>query len=282
MTRAVLITGASTGIGHACAQYLAQLGWQVFAGARKAADADRLRAEGLTPILIDVTDNDSIHSAASAITEALEGKGLDGLVNNAGIAIVGPLEYVALAALERQLAVNVTGQVAVTQAFLPLLRAARGRIVMMGSIGGRSALPFVGAYNASKFALEAIADTWRVELAPWRVHVSIIEPGAIRTPIWEKSATESASEWEQLPSSAHQGYGRILKAMPKILRAMNARGVPPERVAQAVAHALTSPRPRNRYVVGMDARWRLWLERLPDALRDRIIRRLYPPFGPNL
>lgn len=281
MSRAVLITGASTGIGYACAQHLSHTGWRVFCGVRKSSDADRLRSEGLNPIILDVTDSASINAAMTILEKALEGFGLNGLINNAGIAVVGPLECIAITALQRQLAVNVTGQVAVTQACLPFLRIARGRIVMMGSIGGRSALPFVGAYNASKFALEAIADTWRVELAPWGIHVSIIEPGAIQTPIWEKSSEESEAEWAHLPSSAHALYGPVLKAMPKILRAMNKRGIPPASVAEAVEQALSAKQPRNRYVVGFDAKQRLWLERLPDWLRDRLIRRFYPPFGPN-
>ncbi|MGD1157325.1 MAG: SDR family oxidoreductase, partial [Terriglobia bacterium] len=185
---AVVITGASTGIGEACALHLDKLGFRVFAGIRKAADAEALRHRAsarLVPIRLDVSDETEVEQAARNVTEALRGEGLAGLVNNAGIVVAGMLEFLPLDALRRQLEVNVVGQVAVTQAFLPHLRKARGRIVNIGSVSGLIAGPFSGAYAASKFALEALTDALRVELRPWKIHVSIVEPGNIQTPIWK-------------------------------------------------------------------------------------------------
>ncbi|HEY7923524.1 MAG TPA: SDR family oxidoreductase, partial [Vicinamibacteria bacterium] len=180
MTRTALVTGASSGIGAACAARLVRSGWRVLAGVRRKGDAP----EGTEEVQLDVTDAAQIKAAADGVEE------LHALVNNAGIAIAMPLEFVPLDELRHQLEVNVVGQVAVTQAFLPVLRRARGRIVFVGSIAGRSALPFLGPYAASKHALEAIADSLRVELRPWGIHVAIVEPGSIRTPIWTRGAAK--------------------------------------------------------------------------------------------
>src|SRR5919112_1052610 len=178
----VLITGASTGIGHATAKRMLAYGWEVFAAARKDEDLERLRGEGFTPIKLDVTDPETI----AAAREELDERGLRGLVNNAGVAVSGPIEFIPLDELRRQLEVNLVGQVAVIQAFLPNIREATGRIVNISSIGGRIALPMVGPYAASKHALEAVSDSLRRELRPWGIHVSLIEPGGVTTPIWEK------------------------------------------------------------------------------------------------
>ena len=189
-SKAVLVTGASSGIGKECALRLASSGFRVFAGVRKNEDGEQLKAGAsgsVTPVLLDVTDSASIANAAQSISRGLGAGGLHGLVNNAGIAVAGPLEMLPPEALRRQLNVNVVGQIAVTQAFLPMLRAARGRVIIMGSILGRLALPFVGAYSAAKFALEALAESLAMEVRPFGVSVSIIEPGNIATPIWSKS-----------------------------------------------------------------------------------------------
>jgi NAD(P)-dependent dehydrogenase (short-subunit alcohol dehydrogenase family) len=186
--RSVLVTGASTGIGRATALRLDRSGWQVFAGVRKEADADSLQAEAserLRPVTLDVTDAGQIAAAAEAIA-AETGGGLDGLVNNAGVAVPGPLETVPLEDLRHQLEVNLVAYVAVTQAMLGEIRRAEGRVVFLSSIGGRIAFPFGGPYHASKFATEAIGDVFRQELRPWRLEVSIVEPGSIDTPIWER------------------------------------------------------------------------------------------------
>ena len=188
--RTVVITGASTGIGEACALRMDRLGWRVFAGVRKEADGLALQkkaSEELTPIILDVTEQPPIDASAGLVTAAVGESGLAGLINNAGVGVGGPLEFIEVDELRRQLEVNVIGQIAVTQAFMPLIRKSTGRIVNMGSIGGRMATPFLGPYNASKFAMEALTDSLRQELHPWGIHVSIIATGSISTPLWDKS-----------------------------------------------------------------------------------------------
>ncbi|HEV2125399.1 MAG TPA: SDR family NAD(P)-dependent oxidoreductase, partial [Chloroflexota bacterium] len=246
--RSVVITGASTGIGHACALHLDALGFRVFAGVRREADGDSLRRQAsdrLTPLILDVTDEATIEAASEHVHQAMGDAGVSGLVNNAGIAIGGPLELIQLDDLRRQLEVNVIGQVAVTQAFLPLLRHGRGRIVNMGSISGRVAGPFVGPYAASKFAMEALTDSLRLELRPWGVHVAIVEPGVIATPIWEKSLSTAQDMLERLPAERRQRletlYGSAMDRMRLATQGMSTRGVSPVAVARAVEHALVSP-----------------------------------------
>lgn len=277
-TRAVLVTGASTGIGEACALRLDRAGWRVFAGVRKEADAARLKAEAsdrLTPVFIDVTDEGSIMKAEETVRNAVGEAGLAGLVNNAGISINGPLEFIPLEDLRRQLEVNTIGPVAVTQAFLPLIRVGRGRIVNIGSIGGKFATPFLGPYCASKHAMEALTDCLRQELRPWGLHVAIVEPGTIATPIWDKGLAGADEMEQKLPEEAMKLYGKAIDAMRAASRQFAARAVPPDRVAKAVAHALTSRRPRTRYVVGLDAMvQRVFAAVVPDRALDALTARM--------
>lgn len=278
--RAVVITGASTGIGAACVQWLAQAGYHVFAGVRKAADGVALQHQmtGLiTPLQLDVTDADQIAAAQATVTALVGNQGLVGLVNNAGIAIGGPLEFLPMTELRRQMEINVYGVLAVTQAFLPLLRRASGRIVNMSSIAGVAASPFLGPYAASKYALEALSDALRLELRPWGIAVVLVEPGMIATPIWQKGLAFADELEAQLPPQAHTYYGPIFL----FLRAMltSNRGTSPDVVAKVVEQALTVPHPRARYVVGNDARLRMWIERLPTHWRDRLIASRLPKFG---
>lgn len=272
---AVLVTGASTGIGAACALYLDQLGFRVFAGVRRDADGEALRAKAsdqLVPIHIDVTDAGGISAAKATVESGLGATEFAGLVNNAGVAIAGPLEILPLEEFRRQLEVNVVGQLAVTQAFLPLLRKSRGRIVMMSSISGRLATPFIGAYATSKFALEAMSDALRVELLPWGIEVSVVEPGSIATPIWEKSRQHSGEIVRQIPYEKRELYRRAYDAMRTAAAQAGESGVPAEEVAKVVAHALTAPKPRTRYLVGKDAKLRGRVSKfLPDRMRDRLI-----------
>jgi NAD(P)-dependent dehydrogenase (short-subunit alcohol dehydrogenase family) len=270
-----VITGASTGIGAACALHLDRLGWRVFAGVRKQADAETLKAQGsprLTPISLEITDTVSISTAASAVAGAVGQAGLAGLVNNAGIVVPGPIEFLPLADLRRQLEINVVGQVAVTQAFLPLIRAGRGRIVNMGSIQGRMATPFAGAYSASKFALEALTDALRLELAPWGISVSIVEPGAVATPIWEKAAKTAELMLGSVPPEALVLYSEAIEAVKRTAADAAKRAVDPMDVARVVEHALTAARPRTRYVVGREAKFRAAMALLvPDRVRDNLV-----------
>jgi NAD(P)-dependent dehydrogenase (short-subunit alcohol dehydrogenase family) len=259
-----LVTGASSGIGAACAARLARRGWRVFAGVRSPGDAP----DGCEVVVLDVTDGAHINAAAERIDE------LDALVNNAGIAISMPLEFIPMDELRRQLEVNVVGQVAVTQAFLPHLRRSRGRIVFVGSIAGRSALPFLGAYAASKHALEAVADTLRLELAAFGIHVSIVGPGTIRTPIWTKSAALADSLAEHAPAALRELYGERIAAFRKVALKRGEAGASAEDVARAVEEALTSARPPTRRLIGRDAKLRAGVERLPDRVRDRVYERI--------
>ena len=273
--KAVLITGASTGIGAACAVHLDRMGFTVLAGVRRAQDGEalkRLASDRLVPVFLDVTDESSIQQAKAQVSEQVAEQGLYGLVNNAGIVVASPLEAVPIADLRRQLEINVIGQVAVTQAFLSLIRNARGRIVNMGSIAGRGAIPLLGPYGASKFALEAITDVLRLELQQWGIHVSIIEPGAVATPIWEKSRAESATREDAATPEMRRLYGTLITSVRKVVEQAAARAIPCDAVTQAVEHALTAAHPKTRYLVGKDAALRaLLIKLLPDRLSDKVL-----------
>jgi NAD(P)-dependent dehydrogenase (short-subunit alcohol dehydrogenase family) len=236
----------------------------VLAGVRRPGDAPA----GTEEVILDVTDEEQVRAAAAGVDE------LHGLVNNAGIAIASPLEALPLDELRRQLEVNVVGQVAVTQALLPALRRARGRVVFVGSIAGRSALPFLAPYAASKHAIEAIGDSLRIELAPWGMHVAIVEPGSIATPIWTKGAAIADGIQSRVGPEPFAPYRDRMDAFRRAAAAASRRGVSPERVAEIVEQALTADRPRTRYVVGRDARLRALFERLPDRARDRVVERI--------
>ena len=269
--RSAVVTGASTGIGRACALLLHSKGWMVFAGVRRDEDAAALReqtSERLHPLRLDVTEPEQIAAAAERVAAAVGQSGLDGLVNNAGIAVAGPLEFVPPAELRRQLDVNVVGQVAVTQPLIPLLRRARGRIVNIGSVSGLVAAPFMAPYAASKFALEAVTDALRLELAPWGVGVVIVEPGTVATPIWDKSSAALT-----YPPAAQALYSPTFDKLRDAAVASGKRGLPPERVAAVVLEALTAERPRTRYVVAPGGAAVSLLRHLPDRTRDSLVTR---------
>lgn len=277
-TRSVVITGASTGIGKACALHLDHKGWRVFAGVRRSEDAVALESSAskrLSTVMIDVSDQGSIDHAQHTIKESLGENGLTALVNNAGITVQGPLEHVPLDELRKQMEVNVTGQLAVTQSFLPLIRKANGRIVFMGSVGGRApSLPFLGPYIASKYALEALAESLRLELLSSGIKVSIVEPGTITTPLWEKGYGDVDRIAGWLPPEGRDRYLAPMRKAGELARKAEHRGTPPEKVAEKVEHALTSSRPRIHYLVG-DAWTRAWVEaNLPKPVRDRLLKRL--------
>jgi NAD(P)-dependent dehydrogenase (short-subunit alcohol dehydrogenase family) len=247
----------------------------VFAGVRKLQDGVTLQQQGgsgLIPLLLDVTDGDTIRKAQAIVAERVGSGGLYGLINNAGIAVVGPLEAVPIPDLRRQLETNVIGQIAVTQAFLPLIRKVRGRIVNMGSIAGRGAMPLMGPYSASKFALEAMTDALRLELQQWGIDVSIVEPGAIATPIWEKSGKDAADLETAMPVETRTMYTALIAAVRKVVGEAAKRAISVDAVAQAVEHALTAARPKTRYLVGSDAKLRaLMIKLLPDRLSDAVL-----------
>ncbi|HPO17297.1 MAG TPA: SDR family oxidoreductase [Candidatus Hydrogenedentes bacterium] len=272
----VLITGASTGIGEACALSLAARGWQVFAGVRKSEDGEALvkkAGASLTPILLDVTKPEQIAGAVDFVRERVGSTGLQGLVNNAGIVVAGPLEFIPISEVEWQLQVNVVGVVAVTQAFLPMIRTSHGRIVITGSNSGFWCEPFAAPYGASKHALEAIADSLRVELYPWGIEVALVQPGMIRTPIWEKSRAAAEDLHAKVPPEGRELYAPQIAALRSALDKAPKLAIPPERVARAITHALEARRPKTRYRVGLDSRLQGVLRHvLPDRLRDRINR----------
>jgi NAD(P)-dependent dehydrogenase (short-subunit alcohol dehydrogenase family) len=269
----VVVTGASSGIGKATARVLAQRGLDVLAGVRKDSDAERVGAlhDRVSPVKLDVTDAASVAALPGAVGDAP----LAGLVNNAGISVSGPLEFVPLDEWRHQLEVNVIGQVAVTQALLPALRRARGRIVNIGSVGGRVAVPLLSPYNASKFAMEGITDSLRRELRPLGVHVAIVEPGAIATRIWEKGTAAADEMLAGAPPEAEAIYGETIAAVRVQAEKATREAIPPEEVAEAVAHALTAKRPRTRYPVGKDAKQRIRASGLlPDRAFDAIMARM--------
>lgn len=273
--RAALVTGASTGIGRATALRLDAAGWQVFAGVRKDEDAASLRAaagERLEPLMIDVTDSEQIAVAAERISTATGGK-LDGLVNNAGLALPSPLETMPIEDFRRQIEINLTGQVAVTQAMLPAIREARGRIVFISSIGGLIAFPLTGAYHAAKFGIEAVGDIFRRELGPWDISVSIVEPGSIDTPIWDRGSGH-ADQIEERSPRVRELYGGAVDKYRTVVKQTAERGIPPEKVAATIEHALDARRPRTRYLVGIDAKVQARLRHVvPTRVMDRIIAR---------
>lgn len=273
---AVLVTGASTGIGRATALRLSGAGMQVFAGVRREQDAESLRrdVQGVTPLLLDVTDAQALAGAVRTVEAAVGDRGLRGVVCNAGISGGAPVEFLPLDELRRMLEVNVVGVVATAQAFLPLVRRGHGRVVCMGSIGGRFPVPFLAAYSASKAAVAALCDSMRGELRPWGIHVALIEPGSIRTPIWDKGLSEIDASMEKWPEQALSFYGDVIPRMRKITEQTASRAIPPDRVAQAVEHALTARRPRTRYIVGTDARAQAVIRRIPDRPRDFMVARM--------
>jgi NAD(P)-dependent dehydrogenase (short-subunit alcohol dehydrogenase family) len=272
--QSVLVTGASTGIGRATVGALVTRGDSVWATVRTDADDDALRAAhpSVRVLRMDVTDAASVRAAGEEVAAAGP---LNGLVNNAGVALPGPLEYLPIELLRQQIEVNLIGQLAVTQAMLPALRAAReagasARIVTIGSIGGRIASPMLGPYHASKFGLVGLTDTLRAELAPSGIDVLLIEPGSIATPIWGRGTAASDRLTEGLPPEASRRYGaQIASARADAAKAAK-RGLPPERVADAVVAALTERRPRPRRLVGRDAHLIAVVARMPFGLRYRL------------
>lgn len=224
--------------------------------------------------MLDVTDANAIAAAVERVANELGGAGLDGLVNNAGVAIPSPLETMPIKDFRRQIEVNLTGQVAVTQALLPLIRKARGRIVFISSIGGRIAFPLTGAYHAAKFGVEAVGDVFRQELRPWGISVSVVEPGTIGTAIWERGEREADEMGARVPAR-EELYGKAIANYRKVIKNLAKRGIPPVKVADAVEHALSARHPRTRYLIGLDARTQARLKPfVPTRIYDRVVARI--------
>jgi NAD(P)-dependent dehydrogenase (short-subunit alcohol dehydrogenase family) len=274
---AIVITGASTGMGEHCALGLAGRGYRVFAGVRKASDGEALRARAagsLEPLLVDVTDAAQVHEAARTVERALAGAPLVALWNNAGITVNGPLEFVPLDDLRRQLEVNVVGQVAATQAFLPLLRRAKGRILITGSIGGFFTTPMLTPYCMSKHAMEAMADGLRRELRPLGVEVVLLEPGGIQSRIWEKGISESEALLQQAPPQMMEVYGGLVNAVRRLAPQMARDAHPPQTVLDCVVDAIESSRPKTRYRMGHNSTVQRIVSFLPDRWQDALVARM--------
>ena len=269
---AVVVTGASSGIGLDAVELLAREGFVAFAGVRN--DADAARVEALHPnvraVRLDVTDRAAIDAAAATV--AASGLPLRGVVNNAGVAIAGPLEFLPVDELRRQFEINVFGAVAVSQAFLPQLRLSRGRLVFVGSISGRLAIPFIAPYSASKFALRALTDALRVELRPAGIAVVLLEPSSVKTPIWQKGRDSREARVALLPAKAMEYYAPQVEAIFATTEHEERIAIPVERVSAAILHALTAPKPRRRYLLGSGARSGSIVALLPAALRERALR----------
>jgi NAD(P)-dependent dehydrogenase (short-subunit alcohol dehydrogenase family) len=263
--RLALVTGTSTGIGRATAIHLASLGFDVLAGVRDPDDAP----PGTRPVHLDLTSTTDIAAAAESV-----GPALHALVNNAGIAVNGPIEVAPIDDWRRQFEVNLFGQLAITQALLPALLNARGRIVNISSISGRVAFPLIGPYTASKFALESATDVLRREVEPHGVRVVGVEPGTIATPVWEKSRAEGERLLAGMPPETRRRYDRLVAGVMRRVERAGRTGLAPEAVAEVVGRALTTRRPRTRYVVGREAKVLAGAARLlPDRVLDALLRR---------
>lgn len=273
MARSVLVTGTSTGIGEACVHRLAADGWTVFAGVRRPEDGERVReAAGgdVRPLLLDVCDGAQVDAAVAAVREATGGR-LDGLVNNAGVGRGGPVEVQTDEVWRHTFDVNLFGPLALVRAAFPLVADASGRFVFIGSIAGRTAAPGMAAYSASKHALEAVAEAMRHELARTRMRVSLIEPGEVKSAIWDKADAEIDEMDRMLTGDARRRYEWLLPVTRAFVEEGRAAGADPADVAAKVAHALTAARPRARYLVGAHARSTALTANLPDRLRDRAV-----------
>ena len=276
----IVVTGASSGIGKAAALALLEAGFRVYAGVRNEQAAARLRAEApataaqrLETLDLDVTSEAQIRAGAERIAAATGPNGLWGLFNNAGVSVTGPLEFVTNDDVRRQFEVNVVGQLAVTRAFIPLLRTARGRIVTTGSVAGFMALPGLGPYAMSKHAMEAFSDVLRRELRPWGIAVSLLEPGTIATDIWQKGLSDFDDLMRQPPPGLVENYGGFLDSMHELARKSVRHASPASIVARDVVHAFTARRPRARYCMGADSQMQRWISRLPDRWADALLKK---------
>lgn len=279
---AIVVTGASSGIGRAVAMRLPRAGYRVFASVLSAAEAEEMKAAApeLEPFVLDIRDADSIQNALQTVSDALGGTPLRGLVNNAGILGCAPLELLSVAAARQVFEVNVIGQIALTQVFLPLLRRGQtrgltSRIVNIGSLGGRSALPYTSPYSASKFAFRALSDAWRVELRAQGIAVILVEPGMVQTPIWQKGGALADEMAREFPPATLALYPKFLPQVQRAAQMAKKSGVTPEQVAEVVLRALQTPRPRAHYLIGREARLLLAVEKLPTRWRDWLLTRRF-------
>ncbi|MBV9097360.1 MAG: SDR family oxidoreductase [Frankiaceae bacterium] len=269
----VFVTGASTGIGRASVEQLVTDGWQVIAGVRRDGDQP---PTSTAHVLIDVSDGEQVATATKQVLELCDGR-LAGLVNNAGISVAGPFEGLSLDEWRRQFDVNFFGQIDVTQRLLPAVLAASGRVVNIGSIGGRMASPFLGPYNASKFAVRAWTDAMRAELAPHGVRVVLVEPGSIATEIWRKGNDQADDVLDRLDDEKKARYARQAAGAKKAAATVERNAIPAAKVGEVVASALSKSKPKTHYVVGVDAKVQAFLAKLPASATDKVVGAMMRP-----
>lgn len=275
MPKSILISGASTGIGNALSLALDRQGYQIFAGVRNPEDAEALRSQAspqLTPVMLDVTISDMISAACQAMSDKTGGE-LFCLINNAGISLSGAMEFMPIEDFRQQLEVNLVGQLALTQACLPMLRKIRGRVIFVSSVAGRMATPFNGPYSVSKAGLVAVADVLRMELAPWHIPISVMTVGSVRTPIWEKGAHKAGEILRRMPPQARELYGSYQKRAGNFYRQAGQNGMPVEKVVSITQRMLESNHPKEYVMVGWGAVLIELVDKLlPVRLRDWLVR----------
>ncbi len=275
---AVVVTGASRGLGRHMALHLSANGFMVFAGVRRASDLDSIREESnplLEPVTLDVADESSIVAATDKVSDAVGGRGVAGVVNNAAQVLFGPIEQIPLDEALEQFRVNVVGPMAVTRAFLPLIRRSRGRVVNVSSVNGRLSMPFSGVYSASKWALEAVSDALRMELRPWGISVSVIEPGVFATDVRATSMSAWAEHRKALDEADRSHYQEWFDQMSALVKTVDQSAGDPQLVSDSVLHALTDEAPLTRYVVGEDAEQMMGMVALPDEERDETLLKIF-------
>ena len=276
-----VVTGASTGIGAATAHELARRGFHVLAGVRRERDADAIRAPGIEPLIVDITDPDHVQNLATRIHDDPQRRRLRALVNNAGVGVNVPVETYPLDEWRCLFEVNLFGHIAVTQALLPALIRAQGRVVNISSVGGRIAMPTYGPYAATKFSLEAVSDAMRRELAPSGVRVVVVEPGAIKTEMPGRAIATAADLASRMTVTQRERYGALVHAINAQTAAHSGRGLPPQAAADVIARAVTVRHPRTRYTVGREAALLALVRVLPDRMLDRMLAAALRPYRAN-
>jgi NAD(P)-dependent dehydrogenase (short-subunit alcohol dehydrogenase family) len=270
-TELIVVSGASTGMGAATAKELARRGYHVLAGVRRAADAEAIRGHGVEPVILDITVSEQIEALVGRIADDSENRPLRALVNNAGIAVNAPVETLPLDKWRQQFDVNLFGHIAITQALLPFLHESRGRVVNISSLGGKIAMPTYGAYAGTKYALEAVSDALRRELAPHGVQVVIVEPGGVQTEMTGHGIERARAFLTEMTPESRQRYGGLMQAIISQATAFTKNGKTAEAAAKVIAGATTTPNPRPRYTIGRDAAMMTRLTRiLPDRTLDRV------------
>ena len=281
MQEIVIITGASSGIGEATARELARRGFHVLAGVRNDRDADAIRGAGIEPLIIDITNPDHIRALATRVHGDPQGRSVRALVNNAGIGVNAPVEVFAIDEWRRLFEVNFFGHIAVTQMLLPALIRSKGRVINISSVGGRIAMATYGPYAGTKFALEAVSDSLRREMAPLGVHVVVVEPAAVRTKIGDRAIARAQQVASTMTPEQSERYGRLVEAITAQAASAMESGLSADAAAKVIAQAVTARKPRTRYTIGREAALLPLLTTLPDRMLDCILAAALRPHFPK-